>query len=54
MQLQHMAQNSFFMDAIDRKVMQVASTLTVITASLARNIMLKTTHTFLKVYIEPF
>ena len=39
---QHMAQNSFIMNAIDHEVMQVAPTPTVITASLARNITLNT------------
>ena len=41
MRLQHTAQNSFFMDAIDREAMKVAPTPTVITASLAKNMMLK-------------
>ena len=44
--LQHMAQNSFVMDAIDCEAMQVAPTPTAV-ASLAINIMLKTTQTFL-------
>ena len=42
-----MAQNSFFMDAIDHEAMQVVPMPTVITASLARNIALKTTQTLL-------
>ena len=47
-----MAQNSFFMETIDCEAMKAAPTptvISVITASLARNITLKTTQTFLSV-----